>query len=105
MSVNRSRALNTKMLEYQAISLKPIDLRIRSSLFKDITHSPDSMDQFCRVVLVDLIPQPAHQHVHDVRLRVEAVAPYMLQDHCLRHDSVGSSQDVFQQRKLSRLEG
>jgi hypothetical protein len=51
---------------------------------------------------VDLLAQPAHQHVNDVGLRIEAVFPHVRQNHRLRHDAAGVANQVFEQRELPR---
>src|SRR5712692_349869 len=92
------------MPEYQRISLKPMVLLTRSSLFKDIPDSPDGVDHFLGKVLVHLIAQPADQHVYDIRLRVEAVTPHVLQNHGLGNHSPGISHEVFQEGKFAGLQ-
>ena len=54
--------------------------------------------------LVHLLAQPVHEHVHDVRPRVEAVVPHVRQDHRLRDDAAGVAHQVLEQRELARPE-
>ena len=51
---------------------------------------------------IDLLAQPAHQHVDDVGLRVEVVFPDVRQDHRLRDDLAGVAHQVLEQRELAR---
>src|SRR3954464_6358526 len=47
---------------------------------KDIAHTTHRVQNLVLERSIDLFPQPAHQHVHDVRLRVEAVIPDVRQN-------------------------
>ena len=62
------------------------------------------MDEFRRKIAIHLVAQAADQHIHNIRLRVEGVVPYVLEDHRLRDDAPGVAQEVFEQGELSRLQ-
>src|SRR5439155_1468100 len=51
---------------------------------EDIAHASHRVQQLFLERPIDLLAQPAHQHVDDVGLRVEVVLPHVRQDHRLR---------------------
>src|SRR5215471_4067443 len=96
--------LRTKKAEYQTINLNVIVLRMRLRRSKNITDSANGLNHFFREVLVYFVPQPANQHVHDVRLRIETVVPDVFENHGFGNDSTRVAHEVFEQREFSRLQ-
>jgi len=45
-----------------------------------------------------------HQHIHDIGLRIKTVIENVFEDHRLRHWPIGVAHQVFEKRKLSRLQ-
>src|ERR1700757_475025 len=95
-------ALSVKMEAYHKFSRK---LNVRPTClsgFENITYAANGMEQ--GLVTINLVAQPAHQHVHDVRLRVKTIIPDVLHDHRLGHHAAGLAHQVFEQGKLPRLQ-
>src|SRR5215813_240305 len=95
--------LRTKKAEYQAISLNVIVLRMRLRRSKNITNSANGLNHLLGEVLVYFVPQATNEHVHHVRLRIEAVAPNVFEDHRFGNNSAGVAHEIFEQRELSGL--
>jgi len=57
-----------------------------------------------RLVFVYLAAEPMHQHIHDIGLRIKTVIENVFEDHRLRHWPIGVAHQVFEKRKLSRLQ-
>src|SRR3954471_16488707 len=72
------------------------------STSKDITDAPHGVQQLPLERSIDFFAQPADQHIHNIRLRIEAVVPHVRQDHRLRHDAARISHQVFEQCELAR---
>jgi hypothetical protein len=53
---------------------------------------------------VDLRSQSRHEHLDDVRLRVEVEVPDVLQDHRFRDGPPGIAHQIFEQGELAGLE-
>src|SRR3979411_731932 len=66
---------------------------------KDITDAADGVQQLRLERPVDLVAQPAHEHIDDVGLRIEVVVPDLRQNHCARNDMAGVAHQVFEQRE------
>src|SRR6516162_7671340 len=66
-----------------------------------VTNTPDRVKKLLRVRSIDFVPQPAHQHIDEVGLGIEAVLPYAREDHRLRDDFASVPHEVFEQGKLS----
>src|SRR5688500_445149 len=94
--------LAVKVSRYQTLSWNVSVRAQRSRSFKGIANSSRGLDE--RVVGIDLAAQAMHEHIDDVRLRIEAVIPNVLQDHRLGYDAARVAHQVFEQRELSRLE-
>src|SRR5271155_1385689 len=94
-------ALNMNMVAYQRFSRKPNVRPSRSIRFEDIADSPDCVDQL--PAPVNFVPEPADEHVHDIRLRIEAVVPDVFENHGLGHDAPGVAHEIFQKRELAGL--
>src|SRR3989442_15881490 len=73
-----------------------------SSPAEDIPNTPDRVQKFPLKWAIDFFPQPAHEHVDDVRLRIEVVFPHVRQDHSLRDDLTGIAHQVLEQREFAR---
>src|SRR5215467_731486 len=95
----------TNSVAYQTPSRSPYTgRRVSRSGADDIPHTPHGVQQLLLEAAIDLLAQPAHEHVDDVRLRIEVVVPDVRQDHRLRDDLVDVPQEVFEQRELPRPE-
>ena len=55
-------------------------------------------------VRIGFIAQPVYKHVHDIGLGIETEIKNVLQNHGLGHDAAGVVHEIFQQRKLARLQ-
>src|SRR6185312_80690 len=94
--------LHAKMNAYQSPSRTPTFRRAILIRPEDITDAAHGMNQlFFRI---DLAAHAMHEHVDDVRLRVEAVIKNVLQDHRLRHDAIGVAHEIFEQCKFAGLQ-
>src|SRR4051812_25200704 len=93
--------LATKTIAYHSARRKPRVWRSRSRHLENIANPPDGVDHLGLEALVDLLAQPEHEHVHDIRSRIEAVIPDVRQDHRLRHHPAGVAHQVFEQRELT----
>src|SRR5437660_2068482 len=71
---------------------------------EDIADSAHGVQQLGLERLVDLLAQPADEHVDDVRLRIEVVLPHVREDHRLRDDTAGVAHQVFEERELARAD-
>src|SRR5688572_21476311 len=92
------------MIAYHRLRRK-LKLRPRVlSRLKRIPYSTDRMDHFAGEVFVHLGPQPAHEDVHDIGLRIKAVIPDVFEDHGFRHHSASVAHQVFEERKFTGLE-
>src|SRR5205823_12781040 len=92
----------TNSVEYQRASRSP-NVRVNGgSRAEDIPDTADGLQQLLLERPIDLLAQAAHEHVDDVRLRIEAVLPHMREDHRLRHDFAGVAHQVLQESELPR---
>src|SRR5262249_29123064 len=57
-----------------------------------------------RPVFVNFAAQAMNEDVHDVGLRIEAVIENVLEDHGLGDGAIGVAHEVFEERKLARLQ-
>ncbi len=71
---------------------------------EDVAHAAARLQELRLEVAIDLLAQPAHEHVDDVRARIERVVPDARQDHRLRHDLAGVPGEELEQRELARPE-
>src|SRR5579864_368914 len=97
-------APTTNSVAYQSASRSPKNKgRAASTLCsaEDIPHASHGVQPFGVERLVDLVTQPAHQHVHDVGLRVEVVRPDVREDHGLGDHLAGVAHEVFEERELA----
>jgi len=62
------------------------------------------MNQLLFKPFIDFIPQPADSGFHHIGLGVEMIVPHMFHDHGFGNDPSGMAHQVFQQRKLQRLQ-
>src|SRR5439155_17893107 len=96
----------TKRVAYQSAIRSPnarvnTGRRSRSGT-EDIADAAHGVQQLLLEWTIHLVAQPAHEHVDDVRLRVEVVRPHMRQDHGLGDDAPGTPQQIFRRRELAR---
>src|ERR1700694_2452827 len=103
-SAKSETVLRMKNAEYHSASRKLIVLRNGSRAPENISDSPDGMNNLCGKIPVDLVAQPADQHVNDVGLRIEAVVPDVFQNHCFRHRTARITHQIFEQGKFARLQ-
>src|SRR5712671_3011060 len=68
---------------------------------EDESHAADAMYHGRLIPVVDLVPQPAHMHVHKVRLWDELVLPHLFEQHRARQRLVLATHHVFEQSELS----
>src|SRR6516225_6109389 len=68
---------------------------------EDIPDATDRVQQLLVERPIDPLSQPAHEDVHDVRLRIEAVLPDVREDHRLRHHLARITHQVFEQLELA----
>ena len=102
-AISRQTAHETaNNVAYQRAILNLTVPKIRFALH-DISEPPDGVNQFFGKRLIDLFTQAAHSRFHNIGLRVEIVLPHMLHDHGLGNHSARISGQVFQKRKLQRL--
>jgi hypothetical protein len=92
--------LKGKRIEYQMVILKEMDFRIWLRDFKNIADSTDGVDDLIGKALVNLIPQTAGQHIHDVGLRIEVIVPDLIKDHGLGDHLPGIAHQIFEQAEL-----
>src|SRR5689334_5181334 len=78
--------------------------RVSRSGADDISHAADGAQQHVIAATIELLAQPADQHVHDVCLLVEAVVPDVGQDHGLRDNLARVAHQIFEQRELPRTQ-
>src|SRR4029079_8817936 len=69
----------------------------RTLLSDDITHAANGLQTLGLEGRIDLVAQPADQHVDDVGLGIEVVVPDVRQDHRLRDDLPGVSHEVLEE--------
>src|SRR3972149_8443418 len=93
-----------KTREYQAASRKPMVWRLRLRFPKDVAYSSDGVNDLRVGFGSNLFPQPAHQHIHHVRLRLKVVSPNMFQNHGFGNHLPGMAHEGFEQSKLPGLE-
>src|ERR1041385_2147944 len=91
-----------KMSAYQNPSRTPTLRRNVSGRTKDITDSPNRVDDL--LFWINLAANPMNQHVDDVCLRIKTVIEDVFQDHRLGHDTVWMTHQIFKQREFPRLE-
>jgi hypothetical protein len=53
--------------------------------------------------LIDLGPKAVNEHIHYIRLRVEAVIKNMFEDHGLCDRAIGMAHQILKQRELPWL--
>src|SRR5687768_7250949 len=88
------------MVAYQRARRRPSVWR-RPLRHENITDASDGLQHLAVEVPVDLLAETEHQHVHDVRPRIEAVVPYVGEDHRLRDDTPCVAHQILEQRKLT----
>ena len=89
--------LAMKRVAYQIASLRPKRPARSDRSADDIPDTPHGLQELPLERLVDLVAQPAHEHVDDVGLRVKAVLPHVGQDHGLRDDLARVPEQVLEQ--------
>src|SRR6266849_1168507 len=77
----------------------PFSTRCSAEDISDASHGVQPLDL---ERLVDLVTQPADQHVHDVGLRVEVVLPDVREDHGLGDHPADITHEVLEERELAR---
>src|SRR5256885_846638 len=92
----------TNSVAYQSASRNPNARVKRGSRAEDIPDTADRLQQLFLERPIDLLAQAAHEHVDDVRLRIEAVLPDVREDHRLRDDFAGVAHQVLQKGELPR---
>src|SRR5262245_38396391 len=92
-------APTTKSVAYHSTRRRP---NAGDRLTKDIPYASNRLQHLRRERFVDLFAQPAHQHVNDVRLRIEGVVPDMGENHGLGHNLPSVSHQVLEKRELAR---
>src|SRR5262245_12342020 len=70
---------------------------VRSARCKLVALSAHGLDR----ILSKLRPQPAHVHVHDVRSRLEVIAPDGGEQPLLRHDDARALHELPEQQRLA----
>src|SRR5580765_1622633 len=116
--VKRAAALKLKMTAYHRPSRTPKLRRNGSSRPEDIANSPNRVDhrrvlfRLCaralagargkRSAFLYFAAQTMDEHVHDIRLRIEAVIKNVLENHRLGHRTVRMAHEILQQRVLAR---
>src|ERR687887_732601 len=78
--------------------------RVPRSGPEDISDAAHRLQQLLVERPIHLVAEAAHQHVDDVRLRVEVVGPDMRQNHRLRDNFAGVAQQIFEERELARAQ-
>ena len=89
----------TNSVAYHSAMRRPNALRT-----EHVTHAADRVNELLFEWAIDLLAQPADQHVDDVGLGIEVLLPDMREDHRLRHDAACVAHQVFEERKLARPE-
>src|SRR5262249_56394220 len=89
---------------YQNARRTPMVLWARLRNAKDIADATNGVKRRRLRRFVELASQAGHQHLDDVGLRIEIIAPYALQDHRLRHRPSDVPHEILEQRELTGLE-
>src|SRR6266498_5162121 len=93
----------TKSVAYHSASRRPKKRwRTGVSGAEDISYASDGVQQFFFKRTIDLLTQPAHEHIDDVRLRIERVFPHTRQNHRLGDDAPDVAHQVLEQREFAR---
>jgi len=61
------------------------------------------MDKLFLAVNRELAAQPANMALDNVRMRIEAKLPHILEQHCARHDLPVVTGKIFEKTKFARL--
>src|SRR6185436_18455428 len=93
-----------KNAAYQRLSRTLKLLSARSTGFEDIANPANGVDHLLRKIPVHFVAQPADHHVHHVGLWIEAVIPNVLENQRLGNYFARVAQEIFEQRKLARLQ-
>src|SRR5438094_4950730 len=92
-------ARSTLALISSILAMRPIIARYvmsRDNYLRDNVAQPANRpDELVFVHIVDLVPQVAHVHIHNVRGAIETLIPYVFQDHCPREDPAGVCHEVL----------
>ena len=72
-----------KIPAYQSVNRKAKVFRKLICLLKDISDSPDGMDQVFIAISIDFVSQSADPGFHHIGLRIKIIIPYMFHNHCL----------------------
>src|SRR2546427_3722159 len=102
--IERVTELTIKIAEYQSVRRNPSFLCSRLRDPKGISYSPVRPDKFLLEIAVDFVTQPGHEHVDNIRLRIEIVTPHMFYNHHLGQHLAAVAQQIFQEGKFPWLE-
>src|SRR5215471_12605790 len=72
--------------------------------FKNISDSPNRLDEWLRAIPIDFAAQTIDVHVDDIRRRIDSHAPDMIENHRSSHNSALVSTEVFQKYEFLRRE-
>src|SRR3954451_2367557 len=93
------RALTVNTTAYHSATRSPKELRL-----ENIADAPHRVKKGLLERTIELLTQPAHQHVHHIGLGIELITPDMRQDHRLGDHAAGIAHEVFEKRELARAE-
>src|SRR6185312_4824769 len=95
--------MSAKVATYQSVSrnrMRASGAIMRRSLAKAITRAAHGVDQSHRVVVIDLAPQPPHEHFEHVGERIMIVVPDVRGDGGAIHYLAGVAHEAFEQREF-----
>src|SRR3977135_225262 len=97
MTPNNSRTYTTKIAATASVQ-RNVTVRTKSGRgTEDKSYAADGMDHRRLVLIVDLVPQPAHMHVDEVGLWDEFVFPYLFEQHGARQRLVLAAPHILEQ--------
>src|SRR5712671_1951345 len=102
MTPNNSRTYTTKIAATASVQ-RNVTVRTKSGRgTEDKSYAADAMDHRRLVLIVDLVPQPAHMHVDEVGLWDELVFPHLFEQHCARQRLVLATHHILEQAEFPR---
>src|ERR1035438_1311241 len=108
LATKRCRKTNTISVPHAKASVAHSEMRHAAlcitglAVFEDIPYSSQRANQRLLLLAVPLPAQPVDMHVNHVRIRLDAHAPYLVQNHGSGHHPSGVPAQVLQQNKLLR---
>src|SRR6195256_4823174 len=102
MTPNNSRTYTTKIAATASVQ-RNVTVRTKSGRgTEDKSYAADAMDHRRLVLIVDLVPQPAHMHVDEVGLWDEFVFPYLFEQHGARQRLILAAHHILEQAEFPR---